>query len=164
MNSRYLIIGILIVAIILIGGFVYMGKTTPPAPETITVTPAPTAPSVGSVGTETSPPTSSDTPTGAAASPTSSQTSASAIEYTTDGFSPATLMVTAGTTVTWTNGTDGPMQVDSDPHPTHTSLPEINATQPTAAGKTYSATFTKTGTWGYHDHLHPANKGTVVVR
>ena len=77
-------------------------------------------------------------------------------------FEPATLTVPAGTTVIWTNEDSAPHLVASDPHPAHTDLPEL-VSETLSQGDAYRFTFKKTGTYGYHCHLHPTMKGTIVV-
>lgn len=77
-------------------------------------------------------------------------------------FDPPTITVKSGTTVTWTNEDSADHFVASDPHPTHTDLPGLSS-NPFSQGQSYSFTFTKVGTFGYHCHLHPSMKGTVIV-
>ena len=83
-------------------------------------------------------------------------------------FSPRTLTVTAGATVTWTNNDGAPHTV------TATDGPSISA-QTTGAfdsgnlgqGQTFSFTFDKAGTYYYDCTLHAAQAsmhGTVVVQ
>ena len=86
-----------------------------------------------------------------------------AITITPTGFSPSTVTVKVGTVVTWTNSSGDTARVSSDPHPTHTSLPGFDSTT-LAAADTYAYTFTKVGTWGYHNHEDPALTGTVIVQ
>lgn len=100
--------------------------------------------------------------------------------YTNKGFEPETLTVALGTTVEWENVSDKLMWVASDPHPSHTDLPGFNSwgtegnteDAPTSwvptvyaheQGGFYRYTFTKTGTWTYHNHLVPADRGTIIV-
>ncbi len=78
-------------------------------------------------------------------------------------FSPATITVKQGTTVTWTNTGTAKVWIASDPHPTHTDYPGFNSGTDIGAGESWSFTFDKKGTWGYHNHLNPTAKGTVVV-
>ena len=85
------------------------------------------------------------------------------IAITNNAFNPATLTINKGDTVIWTNNDTVPHHIASDPHPTHTSLPGLESNN-FGKTQTYSFTFTKVGTWGYHDHLNPMIKGTVVVR
>ncbi len=77
-------------------------------------------------------------------------------------FSPQTLTVKKGAAVTWTNLDSVPHQAASDPHPAHTDLPSL-VSGDLGKGQKYSFTFEKTGTFGYHCHIHPYMKGTIVV-
>lgn len=86
------------------------------------------------------------------------------VEYSSQGFSPQTVTIKSGMTVTWTNKNADGMWVASDPHPTHTDYPGFDALKSIPTDGTYSFTFTKTGTWGYHNHLNPSQKGTVIVQ
>ncbi len=86
------------------------------------------------------------------------------IDYTDNGFSPKSITVKVGSTVTWTNSSSGPMWVASNPHPTHTDYPEFDEKSNAANGGTYSFTFTKVGSWGYHNHKDPSKGGTVIVQ
>jgi len=71
-------------------------------------------------------------------------------------FSPATITVKIGTTVTWTNE-------DSDPH-TVTSKDGSGLDSPTLdKGATYQHTFTKPGHYSYLCTIHPFMLGTVMV-
>lgn len=73
-------------------------------------------------------------------------------------FSPATIKVKVGTKVTWTNQ-------DSVRHTITADEPSGDApdSQLLAKGETYSFTFTKAGTYGYHCQPHPYMKATVIV-
>ncbi len=85
------------------------------------------------------------------------------VEYSGQGFSPNSITVKSGTTVTWVNKGSDPMWVASAPHPVHTNLSGFDALKGTSAGGSYSYTFTKVGKWGYHNHLAPSKTGEVVV-
>ncbi|MHB9847648.1 cupredoxin domain-containing protein [Streptomyces sp. Tue6028] len=91
--------------------------------------------------------------TGAPAAPVAEN----AVAIRNFAFSPATLKVKAGTTVTWTNQ-------DTDAHtvtsaksggPLHSAALAIHAT--------YSYTFTKPGTYAYLCTIHPFMTATVEV-
>lgn len=89
------------------------------------------------------------------------------IVYTDSGFSPSTLTVESGTKISWTNNSQTTIQVASNPHPTHTDNPELtngSFTLSVAPGTSVTVTVTKTGTWGYHNHLNPSAGGTIVVK
>jgi len=84
------------------------------------------------------------------------------IDYTDKGFSPAELRVKAGEKVEFKNSSSKTVQVNSNPHPTHTLFAELNIGA-IAAGQTKSVTFTKAGTYSYHNHLNASQGGTIVV-
>lgn len=104
---------------------------------------------------------------------TGTQSSAVAEEESTDqevvisidetGFTPATVTIATGTTVTFVNNGQGRHWPASDVHPTHEILPEFDAKRGLATGETYSYTFTELGTWRMHDHLQASSTGTIVV-
>ncbi len=85
------------------------------------------------------------------------------VRLTDSGFAPQTVTVKKGTSVTFTNAGTSNMWVASDVHPTHQLLPGFDELTSVAKGGTYTYTFTKVGTWTYHNHLQPTVKGTVVV-
>lgn len=99
-----------------------------------------------------------------------------AVEYTDEnGFTPDTLSVKVGDTVTFVNKSVGKMWVGTDLHPTHmeydgTSLKDHCAAgakasfDQCAAAAEYSFTFTKVGTFNYHNHARATMRGTVVVK
>ena len=70
-------------------------------------------------------------------------------------FSPATITVTAGTTVTWKN-------LDEDAH-TATSNDGVFDSGSILTNDTYSYTFDVAGTFEYHCTPHPQMTATVVV-
>lgn len=86
------------------------------------------------------------------------------VTITAAGVSPKTLTVAVGTTVTFVNADTISHQLASDPHPSHSGLPGFDNTSQSAS---YSFTFTKSGTFGYHDHedsFNSALKGTIIVQ
>ncbi|HLD11294.1 MAG TPA: hypothetical protein VJB91_00080 [Patescibacteria group bacterium] len=85
------------------------------------------------------------------------------IEYTEDGFQPKMITIPLDTTVRWINRTSRPMWIASAVHPTHQELPGFDALKGYATGESYSYTFTKIGSWKYHDHLNPKATGEVIV-
>ena len=86
------------------------------------------------------------------------------VTYTDSGFSPSTLTIKKGETATFKNMTSGSMWVASSPHPAHTDYPEFDAKRGIAPGETYEFTFTKTGSWKYHNHVNLGKYGTIVVQ
>lgn len=100
--------------------------------------------------------------------PTSTQSTApvsqNMVTYTDSGFSPASLTVKVGDTVTFKNGSSKLMWVASNPHPTHTGLPGFDALSGMAKSQNYTYTFTKAGSFGYHNHLSTSDGGTITVQ
>jgi len=71
-------------------------------------------------------------------------------------FSPRTVTVTAGSTVTWKNADEEPHTVRSDSDLVRSSALD--------QGDTYSVKFEKPGTYRYGCSIHPTMSGTVIVR
>ncbi len=96
------------------------------------------------------------------------------ITLTANGFSPKSVTIKKGGTVTWKNESTGKMWVASANHPTHTVYDGTTLQQHCAngapgsfdecsTGTTFSFTFNKTGSWNYHNHTNSSEFGTVVV-
>lgn len=94
--------------------------------------------------------------------PANRQTSAATITYDGNGFSPAALTVNSGTTVTIKNTSNQELQMDSNPHPIHTDDTDLNVGL-VGPGGSQTFTVTKTGTFGYHNHLDPTQTGTIII-
>lgn len=98
--------------------------------------------------------------------------SGNTVVYTDSGFYPPVLNVAAGTYVSFENRSHFPFWPASDPHPAHTGYPVqgdcggslFDACAPIAPGQAWNIRFDRAGAWGYHDHLHPAHTGTIVVK
>jgi plastocyanin len=71
-------------------------------------------------------------------------------------FSPATLTVPSGTTVTWTN--------QDDMVHTVTEAKRLFSSQSLETGDVYTHTFTTPGAYTYFCALHPRMTGTVIVK
>lgn len=78
-----------------------------------------------------------------------------AVNITNFAFTPATLTVKVGDTVTWTNKDEEPHTVVANDGSFHSPGLDANAT--------YSFTFTKAGSFDYICSIHPFMHGTVVV-
>jgi len=89
--------------------------------------------------------------------------SSNVISYSDSGFSPGSLTVKSGDSVTIKNNTSQTLQVQSNPHPIHTDDPELNiGTIEPGQSKTF--TLTTKGTFGYHNHLDPSQTGILIVQ
>lgn len=99
------------------------------------------------------------------------------ITYTDSGYSPNTLTIKVGETVTWKNESSSGMWTASAMHPAHmkynntsldehcpdtanTSFDECKSAQP---GESWSFKFDKTGSWGYHNHVKASDFGKIIV-
>ncbi len=99
-------------------------------------------------------------------------TTGNTVEITFSGFSPNTLTINAGDTVTFVNKDSRPHWPASAVHPTHTVYPEtggcigskFDACKGLAQGEIFSFTFNQKGSWKYHDHLNPGLTGTIIVQ
>lgn len=149
MNSKnYMVWGIVAVVIVGVIYFFTQGYSKPATEvqtaNTVTVEASPTQPVIPATK-------SADVMTKAS------------VDYTDSGFTPKSITVKVGTTVTWTNKASDKMWVASAPHPTHTALPGFDELSAASKDGTYSYTFTKAGNWKYHNHLDPKDFGAVVV-
>lgn len=79
------------------------------------------------------------------------------------GFAAAEVTVKAGEKVEFKNQGSAVVQINSDPHPTHTSFPVLNIGQ-IASGSLKSAVFDKAGTYKYHNHLNASQRGVIIVQ
>ena len=101
---------------------------------------------------------------------TKSPSNENTIIITDSGFSPDSITIKPGTTVTWINEGEGEHWPASNFHPTHEIYPEgggcigsmLDACRGLKKGESYSFTFNKLGAWGIHDHLYPGL--TMVVK
>jgi len=167
------IIAIVIIAVVIVGGYflIFRGASQP--------TPSVSQPSNQQPITQ-SPASEPSVPERPSQQPPASQAPAvkeKVVTYTNSGYSPSTLTVKKGETVTFKNQSSRSMWPASAIHPTHrvysgTSLDEhcpdttgtaFDACKGYLPGKSWSFTFNKAGAWKYHDHLNPGAIGTIVV-
>ncbi|MBI5466798.1 MAG: cupredoxin domain-containing protein [Candidatus Kerfeldbacteria bacterium] len=98
---------------------------------------------------------------------TTPSVTAQTVTITSSGVSPKTVTIKAGDTVKFVNNDSTAHQISSNPHPTHTGYPGFDSLSGVANGSSYSFTFTRTGSFGYHDHDDSTNskfQGTVIVQ
>ncbi len=142
---RTLIIGVVIVAVVAGAAFLFVNNSKKDNNTT------------SKQNTENSTNSSTSTTTD-----TTTATSSVTIIYTDSGFSPSSVKVISGGSVTVKNNSSRTIQFDSNPHPAHTDNTELNLGL-VGAGESKSFTVTKKGTWEYHDHLNASAGGTIVV-
>ncbi len=91
-----------------------------------------------------------------AATPEDKSASEAAVKIDNFSFSPATIMIPAGTTIRWTNRDDIPHTVVSDD--------KTFKSKPLDTDEQFTYTFTKPGTYGYFCSIHPKMTAKVVVQ
>lgn len=103
---------------------------------------------------------------------------ATIITYTDSGFSPASITIKKGETVTFKNKSSRSFWPASAMHPTHTVYPGsdikkcgtsdepniFDACHGIEQGAEWSFRFNNVGTWNYHDHLNASKYGSIVVQ
>ncbi|MEK7598806.1 MAG: plastocyanin/azurin family copper-binding protein [Patescibacteria group bacterium] len=160
------IVTLLVIIVLVAGGAYYFSRGsytvpagTPPAPPAVT----------NQNGTT---PKSTD-------SSTPAPVETNKVEITANGFSPSTIKVRAGDTVTWTNKDSAPHWPATAAHPTHLVYPGsditkcgtaaqsgiFDACKGLAPGESFPFKFDQAGTWKYHDHMNPVAPffGSVTV-
>lgn len=90
-----------------------------------------------------------------AASAAPSSGTGNAVSIAGFNFQPATITISAGTTVTWTNNDNASHTVTADDG--------SFSSDRLASGATFSHTFATAGTFTYHCSIHSSMKGTVIV-
>lgn len=86
------------------------------------------------------------------------------VSYDGAKFIPSQLTINSGDTVVFKNDSTKSFWPASGPHPTHTLYPEFDAKRAIAPGGTFSFTFLKVGTWPFHDHLNSTVSGSITVK
>lgn len=162
------LIALLILVVVIVGGYFLLKgqEATAPSEETMT-----------SEETGTTEETSEESVPGAPQSPTPQEPTTRVVTYADSGFSPSALNIKSGDTVKFENRSSQNMWTASAVHPTHMlyggtslsvhcpamGLAAFDACAGTPPGGSWSFTFTKAGTWAYHDHLHPSFFGKIIV-
>ena len=93
-------------------------------------------------------------------------TAGSKVTYSDSGFSPGSITVKSGASITWVNDSSSTVQVGSANHPTHTINQQLTGDEfviELAPGESKTVQLEKTGNWGYHDHLKPSITGSIAV-
>jgi plastocyanin len=121
----------------------------------------------GSGGTTTTPtsPTTTTPTTPTTTTPTDSAT----ITIGADGrATPSTVTIVRGGRVTMINNHNRAHDMSSDPHPEHTTCPELNQWGFLQVGQSRTSGNLNTArTCGFHDHNEPDNaslRGTVIIQ
>jgi len=84
------------------------------------------------------------------------------VTVTKNGFSPKEVTIEVGSAVRWTNKSGEPQTVNSDNYPTNQLHKELNFGE-FANNSSVVYTFTKPGTYGYHNQFHHKQTGEIIV-
>lgn len=87
---------------------------------------------------------------------TSTLVAKNSVQITNFSFSPATLIIKVGETVTWTNQDGIGHSATADDKSFDTGI--------LSQGKSGTITFSKAGTYTYHCSIHPSMRGTIIVQ
>ncbi len=79
-----------------------------------------------------------------------------------NGFTPNSITIKVGSAVRWINKSGSQETVNSDNYPTNQLHKELNFGL-FANNSSVSHTFTKAGSYGYHNQLNPKQRGTITV-
>ncbi len=132
MKSRGILVTIIVVVLVVVGAIVFLGHRSQ---------------------------TADDSAVRQTDQPAANEQGGSAVTISDMAFSPSTVTVKKGTTVTWTNQDSVAHSVVSD-----TDSPNGGLNSSTfAKGAQFSFNFTGAGTYKYHCGVHPSMTGTVVV-
>lgn len=166
MNAFSYIAGLVILVLIVGAGYLFTTKKGEAPTDTTQQEQATGNTSAGGNDTPTNTSGSTQTnpgaggSTGAGGGTTAPTPKTVTVNYSSGGYSPATVEINVGDTVKWvSDGTS--MWTASANHPSHTIYPEFDQK---SVGTTYQFTFTKVGTWGYHNHRSASHIGTVIVK
>lgn len=161
------IVIILVGVIVLLGGYLLFGRSSPSNNETSPAPEATTSPSTGTTAAQpksTAPKTTATktTATPKPAAPTMTKEGLYVIYYTNAGFSPATLQIVKGKGVRFINNSDKAMRIFAD-QKYDAIYSALNQSKTVGRGATYDFVFNEAGNWAYHNENNQNDRGTVVV-
>ncbi len=175
MNSKYLFT-IIAIVVVLIAGFLLMNQTSAPTEisnQNSSVSNANTEDALSNANNDSvnnaAPTTNSnqdDMRGPQSQEPTEPDGNDVAVfEIVFDGkvFNPSQLTIKAGDVVVFKNESSGSFWPASGPHPEHTLYPEFDPKKAIGAGQSWQFKFTKTGTWGFHNHMYSTATGKIIV-
>jgi plastocyanin len=134
MNKKYLLSGLLLLIVIIAGTIIWNGSIGNSSKGTTRSSESPRAPLPKEV----------------------------TVTLDKNGFSPKEVTIKVGSAVRWKNVSGAKQTVNSDNYPTNQLHKELNFGL-FNNNATVVYIFKKPGTYGYHNQLHPEQKGKIVV-
>ena len=166
---------IIIILIILIGGIIWLVTRNDSGPQAEDTTPLILPPDDEPEPAGPNPTTPDDIPDQPDSDAVPLVPTTYTIEIISNSYSPSTLEINSGDTVTFVNIDSSSNWPASGAHPTHTIYPEstgkcpviggsdFDACRGLSQGESYSFTFNVVGNWKYHNHRSPGTTGTIIV-
>jgi len=100
--------------------------------------------------------------------PTAPPAATNVITITASGVSPKSIVISAGSQVTFTNNDTRTHDMQSDPHPEHNDCPELAQVGFLRVGESrQSGNLNTIRTCGYHDNSHEEDarlRGTITIQ
>ena len=149
MKPRWVLVTIILILVISSGAFLFLKKNNQSS-----------SPSTAPIQSQ-----NNNQPTSAPTQTSAEEKSMDIVEVmlTQQGYSPKNMTIAKGTKVVFLNQSGENATVDSDPHPFHTIYPPLNLGN-FSNGEKLELVFNETGTYNYHNHLNPSDKGTIIVK
>ena len=154
MKKRYIIGGLIIAFGVLAGFLISKNATAPAGPETTE-----TATTTATTTTVTKLPVKTYTPS---PSPIIVKNGSYLVSYKNSGFTPVTLTIKRGKSVSFVNNSDKAMSITAVDQNSNVYR-QLNQEQSVGRGGTYDFTFTDPGIWVYTNRNNPAVRGTIIV-
>lgn len=169
MNQKQILGALALVIVVVIGIVLYSRSNTDVASDTESQTNMASDNQSTDLATNTA---NSNTETAAQTTPTIQEPTApdgndvQVYEIAFDGnaYTPSTLTIKNGDIVVFKNNSSKDFWPASARHPDHLEYPEFDPKKGIAAGETWQFKFTKSGAWGFHDHLTPSAFGKITVQ
>ena len=152
--TKFIKTGLVLSGIILFGAGCGKAKVTgnysatTPTPETTEMSPTATAPGISVEATTSLPAVPGE----------------AVIEYKDGVFNPSSLKILVGTKVTFVNKGSKQVWPASGRHPAHDICPGFDALRGLKSGEVYSYNFPREAECPFHNHLAPAERGSIEVK
>jgi plastocyanin len=112
-------------------------------------------------------PTPSPSPSPSPSPPPGGPTPTTTITISGSGVSPKDILVSRGSRVTFVNNDNVGHDMNSNPHPEHTSCTDMNVGNVAPGQSQQTDVLNIARTCGYHDHNQPSNgnlQGTITIQ
>lgn len=168
MNQKQILGALAVVVLVIIGIVLYSRSQSDVASNTESQTNMPTESQTNDQATNANTNTETSTPTTPVTkeptAPDGNDVQVFEIAFDGKAYTPSTLTIKNGDIVVFKNNSDKNFWPASARHPDHLEYPEFDPKKGIVAGQTWQFKFTKSGAWGFHDHLTPSAFGKITVQ